>query len=331
MRRRLRAGRPRPGHLRRWRVLWAAVCSAGALLSVVGWLWTPHPASPVTSGSSVSSAANSAGDTSSDREAPDDHRLTRERRVYPYSVVPGGVYTTADIEAAMDAERVVANHYAVVNTRRLQVVRLQQSRRAYVSYRLGDEIFWTRHAGVIPEGEAILTDGVNWVRARCGNRLSESQQVPVNDQEPPAAALDAPLERGPTGALDSSPLVFAVPASSASAAPLPLAFPPGGSAGGGLVPVLYWPDASSPVPDLSQGAEASTPSFTVAPVPGPNQSSGPPLQPPLLPPWVPPFEPPPGPTHEPLVVTPEPPTLLLLGSALAGYLALRRRRCDQRQ
>jgi len=170
------------------------------------------------------------------------------------------------------------------------------------------------------------------VRARCGNRLSESRQVPVNDHEPPAAALDVPLESGPPGALGSSALVFPVPVSSAGAAPFPQSFPLGGSAEGGLVPFPYWPAASSQIADLSQGAEASTPSLEFAPVPsGLDQSSGPLPPPPLQPSPAFPFEPPLGPPHEPPVVTPEPSTLLLLGPLVAGYLAQRRRRCRKQQ
>ena len=64
---------------------------------------------------------------------------------------------------------------------------------AYVSYRIGDRVFWTRKPVRIPAGETLLTDGETEIRARCGNAVSDLAREPVSDVEPMAAELDEPI------------------------------------------------------------------------------------------------------------------------------------------
>ncbi len=42
----------------------------------------------------------------------------------------------------------------------------------YVSYRIGNKVFWTKHKLALRKGEAMLSDGTNMARTRCGNRIS---------------------------------------------------------------------------------------------------------------------------------------------------------------
>ena len=115
---------------------------------------------------------------------------TAARRIYPYSIVAGGVQSSTEVARAMADDVTVAAHYAGLEPSRLRVEHVAGPERAYVSYRIGDRVYWTRHAITLQGGEAILTDGVAKLRARCGNRLSDVPQQPVSPDEPDEAAFE---------------------------------------------------------------------------------------------------------------------------------------------
>lgn len=119
--------------------------------------------------------------------------LATGRLVYPYSVIPGGAYNVAELARAMDSEPVVARHYGGFDRSKLATTRSLSVRPAYVSYRLGDTIYWTRKPVRLKMGELLLTDGTNFARARCGNRIAWSVQSPVASSEPVPTILDVPV------------------------------------------------------------------------------------------------------------------------------------------
>jgi hypothetical protein len=114
------------------------------------------------------------------------------RPSYPYSVIAGGAYSAAELQYANQADAVVRAHYASFNMKLAHTVRLTRDRFQYASYRVKDQIYWTRKKLRIGKGEYLLTDGVAFARTRCGNRLSETPQEPVSPQEPAAALLSMP-------------------------------------------------------------------------------------------------------------------------------------------
>src|SRR5690606_27649121 len=63
---------------------------------------------------------------------------------YRYSVVRGGTYTPDEVDQVVDVDAVVAAHYAGVNPDALRVAYLSAPVTAHVSYRIGDDIYWTR-------------------------------------------------------------------------------------------------------------------------------------------------------------------------------------------
>src|SRR5665213_1938468 len=66
------------------------------------------------------------------------------RTLFPFSVVPGGVVSPRELSNAMDNDAIVARHYAGFDARAARIVTLSQDLRAYVSYRIGGNIFWTK-------------------------------------------------------------------------------------------------------------------------------------------------------------------------------------------
>jgi hypothetical protein len=211
------------------------------------------------------------------------------RPVFPYSIVPGGVRDSRELQTAASNDPVVARHYSDFRIARAHTLRLERPVAMYVSYRRNSQVYWTRNRMVIPAGETLLSDGQNLARVRCANRLSPVAAKPVAAVEPTTEELETP--------------VF-VP-------PLMASLLPGNEIG-------FFSEGAPPV--------GAVPGAAVVP-PGPSTSSNapppPPLFPPILPPGVPPFTPSTPTNPPPPVVTPEPGSLVLLaaGAALTIFFA----------
>ena len=120
-------------------------------------------------------------------------RQMKDRPVYPYSVVPGGVHDARELKWATEHDPVVAGHYAGFDYGHAHVVKVVLAREVYVSYRIGSKLYWTRHPIRLKKGETLLTDGSMTVRTRCGNRVEEKPQQATSNFEPPAAKFDEPM------------------------------------------------------------------------------------------------------------------------------------------
>ena len=110
------------------------------------------------------------------------------RPVYPHSIIPSGAYSSVELTDALDRDPVAAAHYSGFHASAVRLEYLEKTRLVYLSYRVGEQIRWTRHAVVLSAGEAVLSDGGNLARARCGNRISFTPQQPVG----PDVDLDTP-------------------------------------------------------------------------------------------------------------------------------------------
>jgi hypothetical protein len=120
-------------------------------------------------------------------------RSMEGRTVYKYSVVPGGVRDVRELKWAVEHDPIVAAHYAGFDYDHARVVRLVLARTAYVSYRIGNKVYWTRHRVTLKKGETVLTDGKITARTRCANRVEEVPQVAMSSSEPPAMKFDEPM------------------------------------------------------------------------------------------------------------------------------------------
>ena len=101
--------------------------------------------------------------------APAEHQdAASPRLIYRHSVVPGGVFSDGELRAAMRHDPVVAAHFTTLGRSRLRTEIVPHDRMVYVSYRRGNDIFWTRNKVLLRAGETILTDGRTQIRTRCG-------------------------------------------------------------------------------------------------------------------------------------------------------------------
>jgi hypothetical protein len=165
----------------------------------------------------------------------------RPRKVYPYSVIPGGAYSSEELNIARRTDRVVGAHYSDFDAAAIRVRTLPEDGYFYVSYRRADRVYWTANKRRVPKGEAVLTDGAHLARTRCGNRLSAVPQYPVAaGPQPTEVALNAPevpagIEQPPLFAplydapvlplADARDRAFAFPTGMTGASPLGEGFP----------------------------------------------------------------------------------------------------------
>ena len=131
-----------------------------------------------------------------------------DRPVYPYSVVPGGVQDAKELKWVAEHDPIVAAHYAGFDYDHARVVRLTLARTAYVSYRIGNRVYWTHRRVTLHKGEKLITDGRMTARSRCANRVEEAPQQSASPVEPPAVKFDQPI-RLPSGtAMQAPPVPF---------------------------------------------------------------------------------------------------------------------------
>ena len=244
--------------------------------------------------------------------------------VYRHSVIPGGVRQASALTSALAHDQYARAHFSNFNAARAYIVHAKAPRMVHVSYRMGEKIYWTKKKVRLPAGEALLTDGKSFVRARCGNRISDAAQANVSDKEPAPEALDTVIAPpGPEldGARQSSSTVgrrngpMSGPLNNegivAPATATPRAGSPGTGApgGGGLPPLSGTPMPGAVVPPAVEPKPGVPPS-TVEPKPGPVP---PPIEAPTPVAVPPPVETPipgtvPPPTESPPPGTFPPPT-----------------------
>jgi hypothetical protein len=120
--------------------------------------------------------------------------ITEEKRkVYPYSIVPGGARTVEEARRAM-RDPAVRDHYAAVDLSKLRQVTLTADLSGYLSYRAGNQIYWTAKKLVLKAGETVYTDGDHVMRGRCLNRVSPLPMLPIQPKAPSEKTLNTPLE-----------------------------------------------------------------------------------------------------------------------------------------
>ena len=187
----------------------------------------------------------------------EDHRV-----IFPYSIIPGGVESMEELRQAVTKDPVVARHYSDFDLARVRRITLSAPQSMYVSYRIGNDVFWTKHKLTLPKGETMLTDGRVMARTRCGNRVSALPSKPNALVEPTAEEINSPI----FGPSVSTPYLVAYSAplhafpSGSDIQPAGSFFPlPGGGDGNGISlttppPIVTTPDPPVGVPEPGTAA-----------------------------------------------------------------------------
>lgn len=213
------------------------------------------------------------------------HQLGRV--VYPYSLIPGGVHGPEELRLVSARDTVVAAQFGGFAYERATMVRLKQPKLVYLAYRLKDRVYWTKKKVRLVAGETLITDGKMMARTRCANPVSEHTQGPYSSQEPAAEKFEKPVD-GNDGTAARIPYPSASEEALLSRALLPGVIP-------AVPPVVAPPVPVAPVAHAAKGWFIPP---LIPPIPGGSSSSSTPALPPG--------------------VTPEPSTILLISTGLAG-------------
>jgi len=252
-----------------------------------------------------------------DRPTYNMHHLITKRkdgefwpRVYPYSLVDGGVHSVQELRSAIWRDPVVAKHYSNFNLDRARVIEAKADRDFHVSYRIGEEIFWTKKRLKVAKGERLITDDTNFTRTRCANMLSEVPGGKTSPNEPAPEVFDEPLDPLAYNFIKEPIVPLTDPQN-------PSETPPSSSNPGSGADQMLPPSEPTPVmpPVLIGGGPPGPIPF---PPPGPSPSPVPPPDPgpgPVPPPDT-------GPAPAPV---PEPTTMHLLGFGLVGLWGFRKK------
>jgi hypothetical protein len=198
------------------------------------------------------------------------------RKVYQYSVVPGGVTSPEELEAARRSDPVVAAHFADFG-RNTRITRLEEDMYVYVSYRVGDKIMYTKTKHKVCKGEVVITDGKNYARARCANRISRVFRPPaLVFDEPQVPAFDYVDPPSSPDVVPTEPLLtnsYYAPDTATGYEPIPQSVPTGANPGppaagyfeGAVIPPSLVPFAAGSPGFLTPAA--ATPIPPIPPVP----------------------------------------------------------------
>ena len=153
----------------------------------IDWTWLDRkPDEVIHVGASPSAAI--APDAASAAPAAEQ---SAARRIYPFSIIPGGVADADELARVIRTDAVVAAHYAGFDVANARAVTVTKPRAVYVSYRKGNQVYWTKKKLMLAPGETLLTDGKNEMRARCANRVSDVPMYPVEANGPTESELDS--------------------------------------------------------------------------------------------------------------------------------------------
>jgi hypothetical protein len=186
---RKRIGRRRSYFLKYRIPLFVFLCAAICLL---GFLLKPSSRIPISTNSPVALEMKD-----SERSPEPSEPVKYGRPVYPYSVIPGGVRSRAELTSSIKEDPVIASHYAKFEVAEARFIKSEETQSVHVSYRMGDKIFWTAKTVAIPKGETLVTDGSSTARTRCGNQVSVLPQEPISPEEPPIETFDIPVFETP--------------------------------------------------------------------------------------------------------------------------------------
>jgi hypothetical protein len=156
-----------------------------ALLAVAAGVWVNRPVhhrSPEsTSGAQLRSSPFQITGTVTEAQVLTGGSV---RRIYGHSLVPGGIHSVDELMAVIERDPQLAEHYKNFDLPKAHIVTLDHDVVAYVSYRLGRGIYWEAHPTIIAKGEEVISDGLNFIRTRCGNEISYAPGFPRNPDEP---------------------------------------------------------------------------------------------------------------------------------------------------
>ncbi len=216
-------------------------------------------------------ASNADGPTDDMHQDKKDGEASR--RVYPYSVVQGGVHSVQELRSAIGRDPVVARHYSNFKLDSARIAKAAADGDFHVSYRMGEEIFWTKKRLRVARNETLITDGTTFTRTRCANVLSDVLPGKTSPDEPAPEVFDTPA-LPPSHVRPFTPVVSGGPSASMGPSSDPAPFASPGVVGGGPPGTMLPPSGFIP-PVVITGGAPGPGGNPLDPSSGPGSGGGP--------------------------------------------------------
>jgi hypothetical protein len=175
--------------IRRYKVpLFLLVCATTFLITFALMKLVTRPVATIP----YKASAPSAGIPKTNKQI---QSANYERVVYPYSVIPGGIRSKADLVSFVANDPVVAEHFANFDLNQTKFIRSDEPQIVHVAYRLRNKVYWTAKTVKIPPGETLISDGKSIARTRCGNKIVAAleDKAEITTEEPSLDTFDIPL------------------------------------------------------------------------------------------------------------------------------------------
>ena len=159
MSRKIQRHKGNPGVSSKWVILILPLMSIAAIFFFVG-RGNQHPVLP--SKSNLAEPSNSSYNQLGSpwlQQRGFSNPPAFGRTVYPFSVIVGGIADADDLRSSLAKDRVAAIHFSDFDIAHARIVRLNTDKIAYVSYRMNNQIYWTRKRIKLTKGEFLVTDG----------------------------------------------------------------------------------------------------------------------------------------------------------------------------
>src|SRR6266705_64518 len=105
-------------------------------------------------------------------------------RSYRLSLIPGGVKSVAELQAAVLTDKNLSKIYEGFDWANARLFTFDRPQRVWATFRVGDSVYWSQKQITVPAGSTAITDGTRTVLSRCGNFISYVPMQPSQEIDP---------------------------------------------------------------------------------------------------------------------------------------------------
>ena len=118
-----------------------------------------------------------------------------EKPRYRLSLIPGGAGNMLELDLMVQLDPVLQRFYKNFNFDKQREFVIDHDIDVYMSFRVGDDIRWTKKKVHVKKGEEAVTDGTYTILLRCGNMIAWTPQgTDTYPAEPlPPVILETPV------------------------------------------------------------------------------------------------------------------------------------------
>jgi hypothetical protein len=107
-----------------------------------------------------------------------------EKPMYRLSLIPGGAKNMFELDLQVQLDPVLQKFYKNFDFSKQRQFTIDKDMDIYMSFRVGNDIRWTKKKVHVKAGESAVTDGEYTILLRCGNMIAWTPQTPATPLPP---------------------------------------------------------------------------------------------------------------------------------------------------